>query len=105
MFLKKVFYLCSILNMERFFGKRHLRSKLRCHFLIYRRCTDEGTPRKPFASKNVLIMFRKGFSTVGILILVEIGMPVLVKVKGYTRVRNGRAEKVRSHYRRVWTAR
>lgn len=50
-------------------------------------------------------MTRKGFSMVGILILIGIGMPVLVKVKGYTRVRNGKAEKVRSHYRRVWTAR
>ena len=28
-----------------------------------------------------------------------------VKVKGYTRVRRGKVEKVRSHYRRVWTAR
>ena len=50
-------------------------------------------------------MTRKGFSMVGILILIGIGMPVLVKVKGYTRVRRGKVEKVRSHYRRVWTAR
>ena len=41
----------------------------------------------------------------GILILIGIGMPVLVKVKGYTRVRNSKEERVRPHYRRVWVAR
>lgn len=50
-------------------------------------------------------MTREGCSSFGILILIGIGMPVLVKVKGYTRVRRGKVEKVRSHYRRVWTAR
>ena len=50
-------------------------------------------------------MQRKDRSVVGILILIGIGMPVLVRVKGYTRVRRGKVEKVRSHYRRVWTAR
>ena len=28
--------------------------------------------------------------------------PVLIKVRAYKRTRNGRIEKVRSHYRRYW---
>lgn len=30
----------------------------------------------------------------------EVDTPKLVKVKSYTRVRNGKKEKVRSHYRK-----
>lgn len=47
-------------------------------------------------------MLKKGHLNAGILILIEIGLPVLIKVKGYTRVRNGKVEKVHSYYRRVW---
>ena len=62
-------------------------------------------PKKTFCIQCIIIMTREGCSSFGILILIGIGMPVLVKVKGYTRVRRGKVEKVRSHYRRVWTAR
>lgn len=41
-------------------------------------------------------------SYVGISFLVEVRMPILIKVKGYTRMRKGKVEKVRSYYRCVW---
>lgn len=41
----------------------------------------------------------------GVLMLIEIRVPVFVKVKGYTRTRLGKKEKVRSHYRRIWGTR
>ena len=48
-------------------------------------------------------MFKtKDHSYAGITILIEVRMPILIKVKGYTRVRNGKVEKVNSYYRRVW---
>ena len=50
-------------------------------------------------------MKRKGNFKAGFLILIGIGMPVLVKVKGYTRVQNGKKVKVRSHYRCIWAKR
>ena len=49
-------------------------------------------------------MKSKGNSYVGFQILIGIGMPVLVRVKGYTRIQNGKKVKVRSHYRCVWVA-
>ena len=40
-------------------------------------------------------MFKtKDHSCAGITILIEVRMPILIKVKGYTRVRNGKVEKV-----------
>ena len=45
---------------------------------------------------------RKESISHGISILIEVRMPILIKVKGYTRVRNGKVEKVSSYYRRVW---
>ncbi len=45
---------------------------------------------------------RKESRSQGISILIEVRMPILIKVKGYTRVRNGKVEKVNSYYRRVW---
>lgn len=44
---------------------------------------------------------KKEPSCSGFSLLVEVRMPVLIKVKGYTRVRNGKIEKVRSYYRCV----
>ena len=32
----------------------------------------------------------------------EFEAPKLVKVKAHKRIRNGKVQKVRSHYRRVW---
>ena len=37
----------------------------------------------------------------GIMMFIEVRMPILIKVKGYTRVRNGKIEKVHSYYRIV----
>lgn len=61
-------------------------------------------PQECLLHLKFFIVSRKDNSIVGILILVRIGMPVLIKVKGYARVRNGKVERVRSHYRRVWAA-
>ncbi|MGM9784912.1 MAG: hypothetical protein ACI3ZI_07600 [Candidatus Cryptobacteroides sp.] len=50
-------------------------------------------------------MFKtKDHSYAGITILIEVRIPILIKVKGYTRVRNGKVEKVHSYYRRAWGA-
>ena len=35
-------------------------------------------------------------------VTVKMVYPVLIKVRAYTRVRFGKVEKVRSHYRRYW---
>lgn len=48
-------------------------------------------------------MIKERFSA-GIRILIEARIPVFIKVKGYTRIRFGKKEKVRSYYRRVWDA-
>ena len=38
-------------------------------------------------------MFKtKDHSCAGITILIEVRMPILIKVKGYTRIRNGKVE-------------
>ena len=50
-------------------------------------------------------MNKQGLSDFGFLILIGIGIPVLVKVKGYTRLQNGKKVKVRTHYRRIWARR
>ena len=39
---------------------------------------------------------------VGLSLYLEFRIPKIVKVKAYARVRNGKIEKVRSHYRHVW---
>lgn len=47
-------------------------------------------------------MFKKKEpSHVGIRILIEARLPIFIKVKGYTRIRFGKKEKVHSYYRRV----
>ena len=38
----------------------------------------------------------------GIRMLIEVRIPILIKVKGYTWIRYGKVEKVHSYYRRVW---
>lgn len=45
-------------------------------------------------------MFKSDSSAFGITLNIEVRMPILIK--GYTRVRNGKVEKVNSYYRRVW---
>ena len=45
---------------------------------------------------------QKRFFRVGLSLYLEFEAPKLVKVKAHKRVRNGKVEKVRSHYRRVW---
>ena len=47
-------------------------------------------------------MFKSDSSVFGITLHIEVRMPILlIKVKGYTRVRNGKVEKVHSYYRIV----
>ena len=48
-----------------------------------------------------LIMKKKDYSYAGLTLLVEVRVPVLLKVKAYTRVRFGKTEKVSSYYRRI----
>ena len=48
-----------------------------------------------------LIMKKKDYSYAGLMLLVEVRVPVLLKVKTYTRVRFGKTEKVSSYYRRI----
>ena len=46
-------------------------------------------------------MKKKDYSYAGLTLLVEVRVPVLLKVKAYTRVRFGKTEKVSSYYRRI----
>ena len=46
-------------------------------------------------------MKKKDYSYVGLILLVEVRVPVFLKVKAYTRVRFGKTEKVTSYYRRI----
>ena len=46
-------------------------------------------------------MFKRTHYT-EVRVTVKIVYPVLIKVRAYTRVRFGKIEKVRSHYRRYW---
>ena len=46
-------------------------------------------------------MKKKDYSYAGLMLLVEVRVPVLLKVKAYTRVRFGKTEKVTSYYRRI----
>ena len=56
--------------------------------------------RKSFAaiSRNQM---KKDCSYVGLTLQVEVRVPVLLKVKSYTRVRFGKTEKVSAYYRRI----
>ena len=45
---------------------------------------------------------QKKILRVGLSLYLEFRIPIIVKVKAYTRIRNGKIEKVRSHYRSVW---
>ena len=46
-------------------------------------------------------MKKKDYSYAGLMLLVEVRVPVLLKVKTYTRVRFGKTENVSSYYRRI----
>ncbi len=46
-------------------------------------------------------MLKSDSSVFGITLHIEVRMSILIKVKGYTRVRNGKVEKVHSYYRIV----
>ena len=50
---------------------------------------------------NTIYMKRKDYSYAGLTLLVEVRVPVLLKVKAYTRGRCGKTEKVSSDYRRI----
>ena len=46
-------------------------------------------------------MKKKDYSYAGLMLQVEVRVPVLLKVKSYTRVRFGKTEKVSTYYRRI----
>ena len=45
---------------------------------------------------------QRGFFRIGFILHLESRIPKLVKVKAHKRIINGKAVKVRSHYRSVW---
>lgn len=59
------------------------------------------TSRKPFTRLKIFIMKQKGVFRIGLSLYLGFKAPKLVKVKAYQRIRNGKVEKVRSHYRNV----
>ena len=59
------------------------------------------TSRKPFTRLKIFIMKQKGVFRIGLSLCLGFEAPKLVKVKAYKRVRNGKVEIVRSHYRNV----
>ena len=59
------------------------------------------TSRKPFTRLKIFIMKQKGVFRVGLSLYFGFEAPKLVRVKAYERIRNGKVEKVRSHYRNV----
>ena len=50
---------------------------------------------------NPKYMKRKDNSYAGLTLQIEVRVPILLKVKAYTRVRFGKKEKVSSYYRRI----
>ena len=46
-------------------------------------------------------MKKKDYSYVGLMLQVEVRVPVILKVKSYTRGRFGKTEKVSTYYRRI----
>lgn len=59
------------------------------------------TSRKPFTRLKIFIMKQKGVFRIGLSLYFGFEAPKLVRVKAYERIRNGKVEKVRSHYRNV----
>ena len=57
--------------------------------------------QKVFYANPTLIMKKKDYSYVGLTLQVEVRVPVLLKVKAYTRFRFGKTEKVSSYYRHI----
>lgn len=46
-------------------------------------------------------MKKKDDSYAGLILQVEVRVPIILKVKPYTRVRFGKTEKVSAYYRRI----
>jgi hypothetical protein len=57
--------------------------------------------RKSFTAISRSQMKKKDYSYAGLTLLIEVRVPVLLKVKSYTRVRFGKTEKVSAYYRRI----
>ena len=57
-----------------------------------------------FTSLEIITMKRNGTNSAGTKLQVEVSMPGLARVSSYTRIQNGKPVKVRSYYRRSWTA-
>ena len=64
--------------------------------------TREGEiSRMSFTAISRNQMKKKDYSYAGLMLQVEVRVPVLLKVKSYTRVRFGKTEKVSTYYRRI----
>ncbi len=61
----------------------------------------ETEPKVYFTQGRVEISRMSYYSYAGLTLLVEVRVPVLLKVKAYTRVRFGKTENVSSYYRRI----
>ena len=48
------------------------------------------------------MFMQKKVIRMSVSLYLEFEAPKLVKVKAHKRIRNGKVQKVRSHYRRVW---
>lgn len=57
-----------------------------------------------FTLNSIVMKKEKRLSSHGIVLQVEVTTPILIKVKSYFRFRSGKREKVRSHLRRIGTA-
>ena len=61
----------------------------------------EIEPKVYFTRGRVEISRIKDYSYAGLMLQVEVRVPVLLKVKSYARVRFGKTEKVSTYYRRI----
>jgi hypothetical protein len=59
------------------------------------------TPPKTFLEDSKSKSMKGKVFRIGVNLYIAFKVPFFVKVKAYKRVRNGKVEKVRSHYRSV----
>ena len=70
------------------------------HTVTHRGYPKDLFPIVLYAAKQSTMIRRTHCTEVRVT--VKMVYPVLIKVRAYTRVRFGKVEKVRSHYRRYW---
>ena len=68
--------------------------------------TPRGLSQQPLSNRSlrciIYNLMTKRTDCLEVRVTVKMVYPVLIKVRAYTRVRFGKVEKVRSHYRRYW---